>query len=380
MSENTKDTTPDSDPLDHLSDRVNQALEQDAHRRRWARRVFVSLAVIPAIAAALILYFGQSEVEQAERLVQRESGKLEARVSEQVAEKVTAKVTESVAREFAGAREVGLLLPELKQVVKAVPQVQENQRTLSEHQMRVDSVVQRQDDLAHSIAATSSSLAKIPARVDSVVERQDDLARSIAATSGSLAELPEQLRGLESRIQATARRTEAAESRANIALHRVDVTARDLGQRIKMSEGKIAHVERMDESIHAIRGEMHDTRRDINRQIKKRFAALSAPLSDVRRIGGIVNSMSSISGSMERLESKMAKLPSKVTNTTKLQRSIKNLLRSVKAINGKIEDMKRSIAKIDKRLKKLEPPRVMMEGVMVAPGGRTPRVVNPRVK
>ena len=348
MSENNQDTTSDTDSLDYLSVRVSKVLEQDAQRRRWITRTFMLLALIPVIAAGLMFVLGRSEVEQTQRLVQDQTRNLEAQV--------TQKITASVASELEGAREVNVLLPELKEAVRVTPLVQEQQRSLSEYRTRVDSALQRQDELARSVQQASRELIKIP----------------------------EKLVGLESRLQDVSRRSDQAETQAAVALREVNNTAMVLERRLVNTEGKIAQVEHLDQSINSVRREMQNTRKDMKRQMQKQFAALSEPLSDVRRIGKIekqVKSMSGLTGSLKLLEAKIAKLPTRpvITNTpavdksslskqfagikkrlSALERSRKatgnaSLERAVKSLHKRIGEINRSIAGIDKRLKKLEP-------------------------
>lgn len=341
MSENTQDTTSGAESLDQLSVRVSKVLEQDAKRRRWITRSFMLLALVPIVAAGLMFVLGRSEVEQTQRLVQDQTRNLE--------QQVTQNVTSSVASELEGAREVKELLPEIKQVVRVAPLVQEQQKSLSEYRTRVDSALQRQNDLAQSIQQASRELVK----------------------------LPEKLVGLESRLEDISRRSDQA-------VQEVINTATVLEQRLENTEGKIAQVEHLDKSISSVRSEMVQNRKDIDRRMEKQFVALAEPLRDVQRIGKIeqqVQSMSGLSGSLKLLQAKVAQLPTKpvITNLSEgdkrslskqlaaikkrlaaLERSEKNagnakLEKAVKSLHDKIGQINKSIARIDKRLKKLEP-------------------------
>ncbi len=350
MSESNQGATPETDSLDHLSARVARALEQDAQRRRWVTRTFMLLALVPIAAAGLMFVLGRSEVEQTQRLVQDQTRNLEAQVSQ--------KVTASVASELEGAREIRGLLPELKVAAQVAPLALENQRTLSEYRMHVDSALQRQDDLARS-------------------------------------------------IQDASRRTDKAELQAATALSKVDKTTQTLERRVNLAEGKIAQVEGMNKSIASIRGDLHNTRKDMNLQMKRQFAALSAPLRDVRRIVGIekqLNSMSALSGSLERLEAKVAQLPTKpvinntsVSNVNSISRQLarinqrlsvlergrkmpdlSNLEQVVRSLHGRIDEVNRSMKALDLRLKKLEPTVYKIE--KLNPQILRPGIVYPRVR
>lgn len=310
----TEPTSPPSasDPLDALSHRVSEALNEDARRRRWITRVFVVLAIVPAIAAVLVFALGHSDVEQTRMLVQQETRNIESEVSE--------KITASVAQELQGAREVAVLLPELKTAAEVAPLVQENHRTLSEYRTVVDSAVERQEVLSHSVELATRDLAKIPS----------------------------ELSGLETRIEEASKRADSAQAQATDALKNVHTSAKVLEERVAKTEGRVAQVGRVEKSVASVQAAMHKTRAELERTVEDRINALARTVStsgtDTRSLQSIEKKLDALAGQSKRLqtlESHVARLPKQTTNTSALERTVDSLSEQIKSYNNRLAALER---------------------------------------